>query len=148
MFLYFTSHENSNSVWKTLTGTWNVLLIYSVTCGLSLECSSLVRCDTLKENWPFLSYQFSFANGSSIEIRFTAISALQVVIFVWLELAQIFVHTITTAVSSYVQVPCCVQKCIVAVIYHHRLLQSFCPFLYNDPWALLRRRDLWYRCPI
>ena len=74
--------------------------------GFLLECGGFTKCYTVRENQHALFQQLLRADSSSDRADTSCSPPLFMLYFICFD----SVHVITNAVSSYVQLPCCVQK--------------------------------------
>lgn len=74
--------------------------------GFLLECGGFTKCYTVRENQHALFQQLLRADSSSDRADTSCSPPLFMLYFICFD----SVHVITNAVSSYVQLPCCVLK--------------------------------------
>jgi hypothetical protein len=87
-----------------------VLPKYFWTCGLPVEHGQLTRGYTLRENWLSLFQKLTTANGSTARNRIPCSTPLSMLGFGLPWAYRALVYAVPTAMSTYVQLSCWVQK--------------------------------------
>lgn len=105
-------------------------------------CICHTRCHTIKENWLFLSHQYSNAksslarSGTSCPLPLSHAGVLSRTISLRSQLLWVHMCTCSAASGKY---------CFLEAVCYVWLVRYFHQLIHDDPWTL--RGGLWYGCP-
>jgi hypothetical protein len=140
---FFQNHSHFPYSLNTHQGQF-VIPKCSWMCGFLLESSWLTRHCPLKENHPFFPQQLKMVNSFMARSGILCPALISMLRFGLSWAHTGIVSALTTAVSSYLQLLCSVQRTLCPYRPNFCLVQSFCPLFHNELWALGRRDAMFH----